>query len=75
LVVLKNISLWIDPDGQYVTFKFHNENMSGCLYKNKGKHPSTVALIVQNWITVNKIKYSIIDDYGFAVTWDDGTIS
>lgn len=47
--------------------------MSGCLYKNKGKHPN--ALIGNNWITVNKVKYSIIDDYGFAVTWDDGTIS
>ncbi|CAD8191678.1 unnamed protein product [Paramecium pentaurelia] len=79
LILLKNLSLLIDPNGQFVVYKFHFPTLiQGYLEKSKGKDPENVLQFDwrnSDWQEKNNIKYCSFDDYGFAVAWDDGKIS
>ncbi|CAD8115174.1 unnamed protein product [Paramecium primaurelia] len=79
LILLKNLSLLIDPNGQFVVYKFHFPTLiQGYLQKSKGKDPENVLQFDwrnSDWQEKNNIKYCSFDDYGFAVAWDDGKIS
>ncbi|CAD8172895.1 unnamed protein product [Paramecium pentaurelia] len=79
LILLKNVSLLIDPNGQFVVYKFHFPTLvSGYLQKSQGKDQSNFSQFSSNdcdWIKKNDVEYCSFDDYGFAVRWQGRTIS
>ncbi|CAD8074260.1 unnamed protein product [Paramecium primaurelia] len=79
LILLKNVSLLIDPNGQFVVYKFHFPTLvSGYLQKSQGKDQSNFTQFSSNncdWIKKNDVEYCSFDEYGFAVRWQGGTIS
>ncbi|CAK84195.1 unnamed protein product (macronuclear) [Paramecium tetraurelia] len=79
LILLKNLSLLIDPNNQFVVYKFHFPTLvQGYLQKSKGKDPEHCTQFNwqgQDWVEKNSIKYCSFDDYGFAILWEDGNLS
>ncbi|CAD8102469.1 unnamed protein product [Paramecium sonneborni] len=79
LILLKNISILIDPNGQFVIYKFHFPTLiQGYLQKSKGKQSSSFHNFnanKQDWIKKNDVEYCSFDNYGFAIRWNDETIS
>ncbi|CAD8179088.1 unnamed protein product [Paramecium octaurelia] len=79
LILLKNVSLLIDPNGQFVVYKFHFPTLiQGYLQKSQGKDPANFthfSPVNSDWVEKNNIKYCSFDDYGFAILWEDGNIS
>ncbi|CAD8169756.1 unnamed protein product [Paramecium octaurelia] len=79
LILLKNLSLLIDPNNQFVVYKYHFPTMvQGYLQKSQGYDPEQCTQFNwkgQDWVDKNSIKYCSFDDYGFAILWDDGRLS
>ncbi|CAD8102304.1 unnamed protein product [Paramecium sonneborni] len=77
LILLKNVSLLIDPNGQFAVYKFHFPTLvQGYLQRSKGKDPSSFHGIHNyDWVKKHDIQYCSLDDYGFAIAWGDGNIS
>ncbi|CAK84684.1 unnamed protein product (macronuclear) [Paramecium tetraurelia] len=79
LILLKNVSLLIDPNGQFVVYKFHFPTLiQGYLQRSQGKDAANIthfSVVHADWIEKNNIKYCSFDDYGFAITWEDGNVS
>lgn len=76
LKILPKFSLLIDPDGEFVVYKFHLPVMvSGFLKKETSSEKKSFKKSKYQWVEVNKLKYAETSDYGFAIEWDNGFVS
>ncbi|CAD8061910.1 unnamed protein product [Paramecium sonneborni] len=78
IVILKQISLYFDPSGEYITYKYHYPiQLNGSIRKSQSTSTNKSTNSQYKWISVhqNKYEYVQLDEYSFRIKWEGGNES
>ncbi|CAD8093397.1 unnamed protein product [Paramecium primaurelia] len=78
IVMLKNITLYFDPSGEFITYKYHQPIlMSGSIRKTQSSEHKKFSNSKYTWSSIhqNKFEYAQIDEYSFGIKWEGGKSS
>ncbi|CAD8197145.1 unnamed protein product [Paramecium pentaurelia] len=78
IVMLKNITLYFDPQGEFITYKYHQPIlMSGSIRKTQSSEHKKFLNSKYTWSSIhqNKFEYTQIDEYSFGIKWEGGKSS
>ncbi|CAD8116875.1 unnamed protein product [Paramecium sonneborni] len=76
----KNFSLYFDPSGEFVIYKYHLPiQFEGCIKKSKSTSSSNKYFTDSEykWFSAHQKKYEFaeLDQYSFAIKWEGGNLS
>ncbi|CAK69743.1 unnamed protein product (macronuclear) [Paramecium tetraurelia] len=78
VVTLKNMTLYFDPSGEFITYQYHHPiQVTGSIKKSQTTSNQKFSNSKNTWSKVHNNKFEIaqLDEYSFGIKWEGGNSS